>query len=245
VIRGNGGPEALAEARQKKFPGVRALIFDLDGTLIDSKLDLALSVNAMLEQMRRAVLAHAQIFDYVGQGAPMLVKRALGEGTTDEEAQKGLEIFLRYYREHMLDNTVAYPGVREGLEQLADWPMAVLTNKPVRFSREILEGLGLARCFQYIYGGNSFERKKPDPMGVEILVRDWGVGAQEVMLVGDSEIDMQTARNAGTWACGVSYGLGSERLTEFPPDILLDSLTELPGCLDSHLLRQRERLEDS
>ncbi len=217
---------------QKQFPGVRALIFDLDGTLVDSKLDLALAVNAALEQMGRAPLPHEQVYNYVGQGAPMLIRRALGAGTSDEEAQRGLDIFLRYYREHMLDNTVAYPGVREGLEQLAGWPMAVLTNKPVRFSREILEGLGMARYFGYVYGGNSFERKKPDPMGVEVLLKDWGLNAPEAMMVGDSEVDVQTARNAGTWACGVTYGLGSARLAEFPPDILLDSLADLHACLD-------------
>jgi phosphoglycolate phosphatase len=227
-----GGGKLRAE--KKQFPGVRGLIFDLDGTLIDSKLDLALAVNAALEQMGHAPLEHEQVYNYVGQGAPLLIRRALGAGTTDEEAQRGLDIFLRYYREHMLDNTVAYPGVREALEQLNGWPMAVLTNKPVRFSREILEGLAMTRYFGYVYGGNSFERKKPDPMGVEVLLKDWGIGAREAMMVGDSEVDVQTARNAGTWACGVSYGLGSARLAEFPPDILLDSLADLPACLDHH-----------
>jgi phosphoglycolate phosphatase len=214
-----------------RIPGVKALIFDLDGTLIDSKLDLALAVNAALEQLGRAGLPHEKVYGYVGQGAPMLIKRALGGGTSEEECMLGLEIFLRYYREHMLDNTVTYPGVREALEQLEWHPMAVLTNKPVRFSQEILDGLRLGKYFRYVYGGNSFERKKPDPMGVEALLRGWGVGAREAMMVGDSEVDVQTARNAGTWACGVTYGLGSERLVEYPPDILLDNLAELPGCL--------------
>jgi phosphoglycolate phosphatase len=134
----------------------------------------------------------------------------------------------------MLDNTVTYPGVREGLRQLAGFPMAVLTNKPVRFSRQILAGLGLADYFRYVYGGNSFERKKPDPMGVQILLRDFGVAPREALLVGDSEIDVQTARNADAWVCGVTYGLGSARLAEFPPDILIDTLAELPGYLSDH-----------
>ena len=216
----------------KRFPGVRALIFDLDGTLIDSKLDLALSVNAALAEMSRPLLPHEQIFGYVGQGAPMLIRRSLGDGASDWECRRALEFFLSYYRAHMLDNTVTYPGVREGLAQLASFQMAVLTNKPVRFSRDILAGLGLAGYFRYIYGGNSFERKKPDPMGVVILLRDLAVGPREAMIVGDSEIDVQTARNAGTWACGVTYGLGSARLADYPPDILLDSLTELPAYLD-------------
>ncbi len=220
---------------RKRFPGVRALIFDLDGTLIDSKLDLALSVNAALAEMSRPALPHEQIFGYVGQGAPMLIRRSLGDGASDWECQRALEFFLSYYRAHMLDNTVTYPGVREGLAQLAGFQMAVLTNKPVRFSRDILAGLGLAGYFRYIYGGNSFERKKPDPMGVEILLRDLTLGPREAMIVGDSEIDVQTARNAGTWACGVTYGLGSARLADYPPDILLGSLTELPAYLDCGL----------
>jgi phosphoglycolate phosphatase len=219
-------------ARTKKISGVRALIFDLDGTLIDSKLDLALSVNAALEEMGRPALPHEQVYGYVGQGAPMLIQRALGAGANEEECQRALDFFLRYYRAHMLDNTVTYPGVREGLEQLAHLPMAVLTNKPVRFSRAIVEGLGLAKYFRYVYGGNSFERKKPDPMGTEALLRDFGVAPREAMIVGDSEVDVQTARNSDTWACGVTYGLGSARLGDYPPDILLDSLTELPACLD-------------
>ena len=216
---------------EKHFSNVRVLIFDLDGTLIDSKLDLALSVNAALEHLGRAPLGHELIFSYVGNGAPTLVRRALGESATQEEADRGLAYFLDYYRAHMLDNTVPYPGVREGLEQLSGRDMAILTNKPVRFSRAILEGLGFAKYFRYIYGGNSFERKKPDPMGAEILLRDFAAAPQDAMMVGDSEVDIQTARKAGTWCCGVTYGLGSARLHEFPPDILIDSLTELPGYL--------------
>jgi phosphoglycolate phosphatase len=217
---------------QKQFSSVRVLIFDLDGTLIDSKADLALSVNAMLEHMGRAALPHGTIYGYVGNGAPLLVRRALGDGVTAAEAEKGLAYFLAYYKEHMLDNTVPYPGVREGLALLEKHPMAVLTNKPVRFSGWILEGLGLARYFRYVYGGNSFEKKKPDPTGVEILLRDFGASRRETMMVGDSDVDVRTARNAGIWACGVSYGLGTEGLRAHPPDVMVDSLEELPHHLN-------------
>lgn len=215
-----------------RFSDVRVLIFDLDGTLIDSKLDLAHSINATLEHMGRASLPHDMIYSFVGNGAPVLVRRALGEGVTDQEADEGLVYFLNYYRSHMLDNTVAYPGVREGLELLKNNPVAILTNKPVNFSRAILDGLSLSRYFRFVYGGNSFERKKPDPMGVEVLLRDLAASPQEAMLVGDSEVDVRTARNAGIWACGVSYGLGAEGLRVHPPDIMLDSLTELTAYLD-------------
>ena len=215
-----------------RFANVRVLIFDLDGTLIDSKLDLAQSVNAMLEHMGREPLAHETVYSYVGNGAPMLVRRALGEGATDSECENGLAHFLAYYREHMLDNTVTYPGVREALDLLEKHPMAVLTNKPVRFSERILEGLGISRYFRYVYGGNSLETKKPDPEGMNILLRAFATAPREAMIVGDSDVDVRTARNAGTWACGVSYGLGLEGLRAHPPDLMLDSLVDLPAHLN-------------
>ena len=209
------------------FAQVRALVFDLDGTLIDSKLDLALAVNAALRASGRAELPHERIYGYVGQGAMRLVERAVGDGATQEEVTTAHEFFLAYYRAHMLDNTALYPGVRECLAALESHPMAVLTNKPVRFSNWILEGLGLTRYFRYVYGGNSFEKKKPDPIGVEVLLRDLQASSLETMMVGDSDVDVQTARNAGIWACGVSYGLGLEGMRASPPDLMVDSLVEL------------------
>ena len=228
----NKGQNGQADKRSGKFARVRALIFDLDGTLIDSKLDLAQSVNATLEHMGRAPLSHETIYGYVGNGAPTLVRRVLGDGTTDAEGEKGLLFFLSYYRAHMLDNTVTYPGVREGLALLEEHPMAVLTNKPVKFSERILEGLGLSRHFAYVYGGNSFETKKPDPEGMNTLLRELAVRPSETMIVGDSDVDVRTARNAGTWACGVSYGLGVEGMRACPPDLMLDSLADLRAHLD-------------
>jgi len=220
---------------RKDFRGVRLLIFDLDGTLIDSKLDLALSVNAVRAWLGRPPLEPERIYSYIGQGAPMLIRRALEEGVSEEEVERGLKYFLEYYQAHMLDHTVPYPGVREGLERLAQRPntlLTVYTNKPERFSRQILEGLDLARFFRQVYGGNRFERKKPDPMGVEALLHEFQCAPQEAMMVGDSEIDVLTARNAGIWCAGVTYGLGAERLREYPPDLLLESLLELPARLD-------------
>ncbi|MFZ0643388.1 MAG: HAD-IA family hydrolase, partial [Candidatus Acidiferrales bacterium] len=172
------------------------------------------------------------------------VRRALGDGVTDAEVERGLDYFLKYYRAHMLDNTVAYPGVREALAELAGdsaatagrpaRAMAVLTNKPVVFSRAILDGLGLARYFRFVYGGNSFERKKPDPMGVEVLLRDLQASPGEALMIGDSDVDIKTARNAGIFACGVSYGFGLEGLRAHPPDLMVDSLTELAGYLNGN-----------
>ncbi|MEE8256687.1 MAG: HAD-IA family hydrolase [Acidobacteriota bacterium] len=221
---------------------IRLLIFDLDGTLIDSKLDLALSVNHMSVEMGRGTLDHSTIFSYVGRGAPLLVRRVLGvpspeEPVSDVEVEKGLEIFLNYYRDHMLDNTVTYPGVREALDTLkaeGGHTLAVLTNKPVRFSREILKGLGLSHHFVEVYGGNSFEVKKPDPVGIRKLLEDTGAGPRETMIVGDSDTDVLTGRNAGVWTCGVTYGFGSYTLPQAPPDFLLDNLRELPPLLNGY-----------
>jgi phosphoglycolate phosphatase len=210
-----------------RFSEVRTLIFDLDGTLIDSKLDLALAVNAALAELRRNSLPHEQIFSYVGRGAPALIAQALGDGASHEDCTAGLEFFIKYYSAHKLDNTVLYPGVRETLDALRGMPMAVYTNKPVRVSRSIVEGLGIADSFRVVHGGNSFERKKPDPMGVESILREFGAAPTQAMFVGDSEVDVQTARNAGTWVCGVTYGFGSHRLAEYPPDLLVDNLTEM------------------
>ena len=226
MTRGSGGNE------NGKFAGVRALIFDLDGTLVDSKLDLALSVDATLKHMGRPSLPHETIAGYVGRGASALIRSVLGEDVTGEEVETGLAYFLSYYRAHMLDNTVPYPGVREALDKLSGRQLAVLTNKPVKFSKLILNGLGMAGYFRYVYGGNSFEKKKPDPVGLNTLLREFGAGPRETMMVGDSDVDIQTARNAGTWACGVTYGMGSAKLPASEPDLLLDSLEELPAYLD-------------
>jgi len=168
---------------------VRALIFDLDGTLIDSKQDLIHSVNAMLRELGRGELAEETISGYIGHGAPQLVARALGDGCTEEERQRALQFFLSYYEQHKMDATRAYPGVAETLEKLSSIPMAVLTNKPVRISVRILDAMGLSRYFRAIYGGNSFETKKPDPLGARTILRELGAEPREALLVGDVTTD--------------------------------------------------------
>ena len=208
------------------------LIFDLDGTLIDSKLDLAHAVNATLRHLRREHLDHERIYSYVGNGAPVLVRKALGEGTSEEECADGLAYFLQYYREHMLDYTTLYPGVRETLDVLRPAnQMAVLTNKPVRISRDILAGLRLDAHFFQVYGGNSFEKKKPDPIGVQTLLGETGADIEDVLFIGDSAVDVQTARNASVRCCCVTYGFQPESLEEAVPDYLIDSISQLPGIV--------------
>jgi phosphoglycolate phosphatase len=210
---------------------VRALIFDLDGTLIDSKRDLIFSVNAMLQEMGREQLREDTISSYIGHGAPQLVGRALGNGATEAERERALKFFLAYYEDHKMDSTCAYPGVPEVLAHLAAFPMAILTNKPVRISVRILEGLSLAKYFRAVYGGNSFETKKPDPLGALTILRDLGAAPAEAMLIGDSEVDVQTARNAGTLAAAVNYGFGTHDRAAHPADIYLDSLSDLVPLL--------------
>jgi phosphoglycolate phosphatase len=208
---------------------VRALIFDLDGTLIDSKRDLIHSVNAMLGEMGRAKLDEETISGYIGHGAPLLVSRALGAGAKQDELRRGLQFFLAYYEDHKLDTTCAYSGVTDALAELSrkKVPMAVLTNKPVKISVRILEALGLASYFRAIYGGNSFATKKPDPFGAIKIVTEFGAAPPETMVVGDSEVDVQTARNAGMIAAAVNYGFGVHDRMQHPADIYLDQLTDL------------------
>lgn len=201
------------------------LIFDLDGTLIDSERDLIVSVNAALAHLGREELHDDVVRSYVGDGAPVLMRRAVGPDASDEEHARALQFFLDYYRQHMLDNTSLYDGVRETLDRFreASIPMAVLTNKPVRFSQAIVDGLGVGGHFFRVYGGNSFEQKKPHRMGVDRLLEESGAAREGVWMVGDSATDILTARNAEVKALGVTYGFKPESLKEVPPDVLVDT----------------------
>ncbi len=211
---------------------VRLLVFDLDGTLVDSKRDLALSVNAMRAAMGLDPLPLETIASYVGHGVTLLVRRSLGTDATNESVEKGTAFFLAYYRAHMLDHTNFYPGVAEALEKLRGHKMAVLTNKPVVFSREMLTRLGFASYFAFIYGGNSFPQKKPDPIGLHTLMKDLQISARETLMVGDSDTDVLTGRNAGVWTCGVTYGFGAHTLQHVSPDLVIGDLRELPLLLN-------------
>lgn len=213
---------------------IKLVIFDLDGTLIDSRLDLVHSVNAALRHIKRSELPADVIASYVGDGAPILIQRALGSEASDEElVRQGLQFFLSYYREHKLDHTTVYDGVKESLVAIqrvsngVPRKMAVLTNKPVVPSRAIVEALGLAPFFLQTYGGNSFATKKPDPEGARKLLEEAGARPEEAVIVGDSHVDVETGRNGGLWTVGVSYGFAPHTLQDPHPDLLVDTPYEL------------------
>jgi phosphoglycolate phosphatase len=213
---------------------IKLVIFDLDGTLIDSRLDLVHSVNAALRHIGRPELPDDVIASYVGDGAPILIQRALGGETVDEAiVGQGLQFFLSYYREHKLDHTTVYDGVKDALGSVLrgsngrSRTMAVLTNKPVVPSRAIVEALGLGPFFTQIYGGNSFDTKKPDPEGARKLLQENGVRPEEAAIVGDSHVDVETGRNAGLWTVGVTYGFAPHSLAKHLPDVLVDTPFEL------------------
>jgi phosphoglycolate phosphatase len=216
---------------------IKLLVFDLDGTLIDSRLDLIHSVNAMLRHLGRPELSGDVVASYVGDGAPMLVRRALNDPGDESLLARGLEYFLDYYREHKLDHTHLYDGVTEALVSIRQSQngtprqMAVLTNKPVNASRAIVEALGLGKFFTSVYGGNSFPTKKPDPQGLLTILKETNSAPEDSLMIGDSSIDIVTGRNARLWTCGVTYGFAPHTLSDAKPDAVVDTPQELAQML--------------
>lgn len=223
---------------------LKLLVFDLDGTLIDSAQDLCNSVNATLDKFGRPPLSDEIIAGYIGNGALMLVRRAFatddGREPSEELLTDAYKFFLDFYRAHKLDYTYAYEGVLEALDALdkvhaqvgtPGRAMAVLTNKPVRPAQAICEALGLAPYFLQIYGGNSFSTKKPDPEGLLSLMQQANAKPEETVMIGDSGVDVLTARNAGAWSIGCTFGLAPGSLEEVPPDVLVDSPADWTAAL--------------
>ena len=219
---------------------IKLVIFDLDGTLIDSRLDLVHSVNAALRHIGRPELPDDVIASYVGDGAPILIQRALGGEVVEESLiRQGLEFFLSYYRAHKLDHTTVYAGIPEALAAIqgsangesrngaSPRKMAILSNKPVVPSRAIVDALGLGQFFSQVYGGNSFASKKPDPEGARKLLEEYGVQPHQAAMIGDSHVDVDTGRNAGLFTIGVTYGFAPHTLADDPPDVLVDHPDEL------------------
>jgi phosphoglycolate phosphatase len=209
---------------------LRLIAFDLDGTLIDSRADLVAAVNATLAHLGRHPLPDAVIASYIGDGVHVLVRRALGDPEHEEIVTEAVAFFLAYYRIHKLDHTYVYAGALEAMAAIAralpQARLAILTNKPIRPSEEICVALRLTpHCFR-IYGGNSFETKKPDPLGLETLMREAGATPEQTLMIGDSDVDVLTARNAGASIIGCRFGLAPHSLADAPPDCLVDTPLE-------------------
>ena len=220
-------PEASRVHTQRP---VRLVIFDLDGTLVDSRQDLANAVNHALQSAARPVLRLQEVTSFIGDGAKTLVERALVAtgGSNAALLDRALQDFLAHYDVHKLEHTRLYPGVLTSLEQLHTaspaLPMAVLTNKPVLPSRQICEALSVTPHLFQIFGGDSFAHRKPSPDGVLALLQQAShllgepVAPPDAVLVGDSEVDIATARAAGTRVIGCSYGFAPDALLAAGPD---------------------------
>jgi len=207
----------------------RLVVFDLDGTLVDSSRDIAASVNAALGRVApgTAALALEAILSFVGEGAGLLVERSLRHAGLGLSTEEVLPVYVDCYRERLLDTTRLYPGVAEALDALAGTTLAVLTNKPGDMSRTILEGLGVASRFARVRGAGDVPSRKPDPAGLLGLMSELGARAGETWMVGDSATDVGVARAAGTRVAGVTWGFQPAALRAAAPDRVLDLPAEL------------------
>jgi phosphoglycolate phosphatase len=210
------------------MPQFRHLIFDLDGTLVDSKADLAMATNAMLLTLGLPPLSLVQVTGLIGNGARVLVEKALGE-VNHHLFEQGFTLFMRYYSAHLLEETRLYDGLTSLLADVYAHGvcLSILTNKPETPSRAILGGLGLASFFTVIVGGDTLPTKKPDPQGVSYLQHRTGIQLSETLLVGDSRIDYETGVAAGIAVCGVTWGFGAQDLTVLRPQFLVDTPEQL------------------
>ncbi|NAT60026.1 phosphoglycolate phosphatase [Pseudomonas syringae pv. actinidifoliorum] len=218
----------------------KLIMFDLDGTLVDSVPDLAVAVDTMLAELGRPTAGLESVRAWVGNGAPVLVRRALANnldhcGVDEALAEQGLDIFMRAYAEKH-EFTVVYPGVRETLKWLQKMgvEMALITNKPERFVAPLLDEMKLGRFFRWIIGGDTMPQKKPDPAALFFVMKMAGVPASQSLFVGDSRSDVQAAKAAGVACVALSYGYNHGRpIAEENPAMVIDDLRRLiPGCLD-------------
>src|SRR5262245_20407787 len=230
------GRRARPERRRTLRPGARYrhVCFDLDGTLVDSRADLVAAVNHVLADLGRPPMPAAVVQGFVGDGVRKLVERSLGPGAPAALLEDALARFLGHYGRHLLDATIPYQGIPAVLDALRARAitLSVLTNKPEGMSRAILAGLSLERLFVAVVGGDTLPNRKPDPAGVEHLLRIGGGPREEMLLVGDSAIDVRTARAAGTAFCGVAWGLAPEALRDEFPDRIIADPSELLLLVD-------------
>ncbi len=211
----------------------RLFIFDLDGTLIDSRDDLSRSVNLALERLHLPPLEPQQVIAFVGDGVDQLMRRALakagGHAADEELVRQGVELLLEEYGRHLLDATRLYPGVVEALDALWWARFAVVSNKPERLSRRIMEELGLAKRFCAILGGDSLPQRKPDPAPLRRVMELCGAPPEETVMVGDGTTDIQAGKAAGVLTCAIGGGYRpAEVLLAAGCDLLVRDVAELP-----------------
>jgi phosphoglycolate phosphatase len=211
----------------------RLLVFDLDGTLVDSSRDIAASANEALRRVApgTAEIPLAAILSFVGEGARLLVERSLRHAGLSLSPDEVLPVYIECYAERLLDTTRLYPGVAEALDALAGTTLAVLTNKPGDFSREILKGLGVAHRFACVLGAGDVPSRKPDPGGLLRLMAESGAAPGDTWMVGDSATDVAAARAAGVRAAGVTWGFHPVALRAAGPDRLIDRPIDLASLL--------------
>lgn len=212
----------------------RLILYDLDGTLVNTERDIAEAVNYMLVQLKAQPLPSALIRQFVGRGLLDLVTYSLGT-SSPELLEQGTRLFEGYYRDHLADFSVLYPGAEDALAHFGDRKQAVFTNKPNPFARDLLVALGIADRFVEIIAGGDGYPKKPDPAGMLAVMEQHGIARDETLLIGDSLIDVQTGRNGGVETVIVAHGFSDEaELRAAKPDLLVG---DFQGFL--HLARQR------
>ena len=213
-----------------------AIIFDLDGTLVDTALDLTQALNAVLAQAGRAPVPLERIRDIIGGGARRMVERGFAEGGAALDAgelDRRTAAFFDHYRAHLSDLSRPFPGVPETLETLAAEGaiMGVCTNKPADPSRRILDDLDLSRFFGAIVGSDSVAVRKPDPEHLAATIRALGAAPAQAVMIGDSDIDIATARNLGVPAIAVAYGYTSIPAAELGADAVIERFVDLPQAI--------------